>query len=447
MSDNNLQVMDDYKKIAAELVKSSLIPKHFKTAPDAWYAILYGREMGLSPIYSLNNVTVINGKPSLSADAMLAVVKSSPEYGGVEVESTDTACKVTLRRVYKNGVVDVTTAEFTIQDAKQAGLFDSPGGMYKKYPKRMLRARAIAYACRDGYGDLLAGNYTEEELRGGIETQPTETKIIDISSEPQPTHQSINQSPANQMELLNMAKECDTLLNSFSMVSTETAEYRNMIKKAIAEKDLTKLEHIAVALQERKDRAIAAHKVVKPVEVEFTPVDQPAPAEEVQPVPEQATSDEAKDEPVAKPTNNDNIIAVLKELFAIDDYPMAHKRNSLNKHLPSVFIAPESSDWESAVQNATIPEEEAAKAIAYYHTCIPAAKKQKKEKQSKQPSWKAQAEAVLKLYPECQITIEMRQIFADAESQPENGDAWQTIYEQAREFLNPAKEQANEAGN
>lgn len=39
-----LDTINQYKDMAVELVKSSLVPSCFKKPEDAWFAILYGRK-------------------------------------------------------------------------------------------------------------------------------------------------------------------------------------------------------------------------------------------------------------------------------------------------------------------------------------------------------------------------------------------------------------------
>jgi len=101
------------------------------------------------------------------------------------------------------------------------------------------------------------------------------------------------------------------------------------------------------------------------------------------PAKERVAEEAPEDAQVIDNALNNEIIAVLRDLFSIEDYPIEHKRNSIAKHLPSAFMPPESHDWESAVQNAVIPEAEGKEAIAYYKSCIPKAKKLKKDKDAK----------------------------------------------------------------
>ena len=96
--------LPEIRETAITLAKSTLCPPHFKKPEDALFAILKGAELGLPPVYSLSNISVINGKPSLGTDLMVGLAKRSPEWGGMSVEYSDDkeSCTVTIRRIYPN---------------------------------------------------------------------------------------------------------------------------------------------------------------------------------------------------------------------------------------------------------------------------------------------------------------------------------------------------------
>ena len=129
--------------------------------------VLLGRELGMPAMASLRSVHVIEGKHSLSADLMVALVLKSglAEYFQL-VESTDKICTFTTKR---KGAPKATTLSYTIEDAEKAGLlFVRPGkkpGPWHTIPRPMLRARGKSELARLEYPDLLAGLYTPEEFR------------------------------------------------------------------------------------------------------------------------------------------------------------------------------------------------------------------------------------------------------------------------------------------
>ena len=107
--ENELVAYKDTYELAEKLVTSSLIPAHFKKPQDAWYALLRGKELGLSPIFSLENISVIKGKTALNADAMFAIARSNPEYGGCTIVDTNDSCTITMRRISPRGFTDERT--------------------------------------------------------------------------------------------------------------------------------------------------------------------------------------------------------------------------------------------------------------------------------------------------------------------------------------------------
>ncbi len=83
-------------KLAGQLVQTTMVPKRFfgkQKQGDATAAILYGSELGLNPIQSLQRVIPIHGMPSLEARTMVGLLKSHGFVFRV-VEQSDTAVEV-----------------------------------------------------------------------------------------------------------------------------------------------------------------------------------------------------------------------------------------------------------------------------------------------------------------------------------------------------------------
>ena len=133
--------------------------------------MLLGRELGMPAMAALRSVHVIEGKHSLSADLMVALVLKSgmAEYFQM-VESNDTICTFETKR---SNAPKPMRLSYTIEQAKQAGLLaptrSGKPSNWQKIPKQMLRARAKSELARLEYPDLLAGLYTPEELRDAHE--------------------------------------------------------------------------------------------------------------------------------------------------------------------------------------------------------------------------------------------------------------------------------------
>jgi hypothetical protein len=137
--------------------KSGLFPTARNTA-GVFTIVQFGREVGLSPVVALNNVAVISGKLSMSGASMLALACKHGVRADFKLE-TEEKCVINFTR---EGFPDYSS-EFTMEDAKKADLLKSDA--WAKYPKVMLRWRAVAQGLRIVAPDILAGVYTEDEIR------------------------------------------------------------------------------------------------------------------------------------------------------------------------------------------------------------------------------------------------------------------------------------------
>ncbi len=156
------------------LAKSGLIPAGLNTPEKVCVALEWGHELQLSPMVAVNNIAVINGKPTLSADIMAAVVKRSPEFGGIKwIQQDNKVAECIITRKTAN-YTEETHSRFTFDDAVQAGLTNRE--VWKKYTKRMLKHRCLSYGLRDAFPDILAGLYNPEEMESVVETD-TERSI------------------------------------------------------------------------------------------------------------------------------------------------------------------------------------------------------------------------------------------------------------------------------
>lgn len=154
------QNLEEAFKFAEILSKSKLVPKDFEgNQGNILVAIQWGAELGLQPMQAMQNIAVINGRPSLWGDSVIALVKASPlcEYVVEDVSDTTATCRVKRRGEPEQ------VRHFTVDDAKKAGLYGKQGP-WTQYPKRMMQMRARSWALRDVFPDVLRGMPVAEEL-------------------------------------------------------------------------------------------------------------------------------------------------------------------------------------------------------------------------------------------------------------------------------------------
>lgn len=153
--------LDDAIKIAGIIAKSEICPKNLKDKPgDVLVAMQLGAEVGLKPLAAIQNIAVINGRPSIWGDAMLAICRQSKQFEYITERYDDAKAMYTCIVKRKDEPEFIST--FSKEDAKLANLW-SKQGPWTQYPKRMLQMRARGFALRDSFPDLLRGIITSEE--------------------------------------------------------------------------------------------------------------------------------------------------------------------------------------------------------------------------------------------------------------------------------------------
>lgn len=146
------------------LADSTMVPRAYQGKPqDIMVCVQWGYEIGLAPMQALQNIAVINGKPSVYGDAAMALVQASAVCEGVEefFEGEGTPNPIAVCVAHRRGRKPVT-AKFSVEDAKRAGLWGKTGP-WQAYPKRMMQMRARGFALRDQFADVLKGLMTIEE--------------------------------------------------------------------------------------------------------------------------------------------------------------------------------------------------------------------------------------------------------------------------------------------
>lgn len=191
------EIMATAYEFADFVCRSPMVPQRFLGKPqDATAAILYGSELGLTPMQSLQRVIPIHGMPSLEARTMVALLKNRG-YKFKTLEQSDDRVTVeghdldgerhvsqwTIDRAIQAGYVPTPTANSQLRPGVQAdwetvnrnGKTSVLGNMkYITDPQAMLKAKAQAEVCRDMAPDVLLGMpYTREDLESEQYQDPT----------------------------------------------------------------------------------------------------------------------------------------------------------------------------------------------------------------------------------------------------------------------------------
>lgn len=163
----------DIERMAVAFAKSGLFG--IKTPEQGIALMLIAQAEGLHPAVAARDYHVIQGRPALKADAMLARFQAA----GGKV-NWDVYTDSEVRASFSHPQGGTATVGWTIAQAKNAGLCGKD--VWKQYPRAMLRARVISEGIRTVYPGVSVGVYTPEELQD-IDAKPAEQEV---KAEPAP---------------------------------------------------------------------------------------------------------------------------------------------------------------------------------------------------------------------------------------------------------------------
>ena len=145
-----ISTFDELERMSVFLAKAGdACPKAFQGKPAMVGAvIMFGQELGLTPMVAVRSVCVISGTMTLKAELMLTLALQR----GVKAKWTENSSDAATLVLSRNGE-EFLPVRFTLADAKTAELLGNT--TWKKYPGNMLRARAITNAIRMHCPDVL----------------------------------------------------------------------------------------------------------------------------------------------------------------------------------------------------------------------------------------------------------------------------------------------------
>lgn len=182
--------MADWQMIreqAKVLVASGFLPSSVKTPEAAMAIILTGRELGIGPMAALNNINVIQGKPTLSPQLMLGMVNGTNQVEDIRIEADVNGATVTVKRKGRSPY----TTTFGPKEAKAMQLDGKDN--YRKQPATMYQWRAVAANLRVTFPDVIMGMYTPDEMGAtvtadgdvieGLGPSPIRPQTVETASE------------------------------------------------------------------------------------------------------------------------------------------------------------------------------------------------------------------------------------------------------------------------
>ena len=165
---SNIVSFNDMQLMAEAIAKSGLFGMKDTNSVVALMAVAQAE--GLHPATAARDFHIIQGRPALKADAMLARFQNA----GGKVDWTEyTDERVTGLFTHPNG--GSLSVTWTLEQASRIGLV-KPGSGWQKFPRAMLRSRCISEGIRSVFPGSVTGFYSPEEVQD-FEDKPQERDI------------------------------------------------------------------------------------------------------------------------------------------------------------------------------------------------------------------------------------------------------------------------------
>lgn len=154
-------------KIAQTLAKSDLIPVTYKNKPEnCLIALELSNRLKLSPFLVMQNMHVIQGKPSWSSTFIIACINASGKFKGslkFEIDEEKTKCRAYA--IEADTDKKIIGPLVTMEMAQAEGWLGKNGSKWKTMPELMLRYRAAAFFGRLYCPEIINGLLTADEMK------------------------------------------------------------------------------------------------------------------------------------------------------------------------------------------------------------------------------------------------------------------------------------------
>lgn len=217
--EKNLSLVDI--KEVARLMSASGFFKDANHQAQAFAKIMTGRDLGLPASVSLREIVMVQGKPTLSANLVAAMIKASGKYRYKILVWTNTECQIEFLEKMDGKWESQGVSSFTIEDAKKADLLKNP--TWQKFPRNMLFARATTNGARLYCGDVfLGGVYTPDELDPNLQAVEDVGTVAQVVAQTVTTQAAITEK-ANKPKKVEAVKADKAKVEALPAMSAELA--------------------------------------------------------------------------------------------------------------------------------------------------------------------------------------------------------------------------------
>jgi len=181
----SLQSFEHAQRVAKMLSSSDLIPQVYKNnIQNTMIALEMANRIGASPLMVMQNLNVIQGKPSWGSSFIIAAINKCGDFSKLNFSITGSgetlACFAFAKEIATGEEIKGPTV--TMEMAIAEGWVSKPGSKWKTMPELMIQYRAAAFFGRLHKPELLMGMQSSEELSDAHTPAKTQLPTIDLTS-------------------------------------------------------------------------------------------------------------------------------------------------------------------------------------------------------------------------------------------------------------------------
>ena len=184
----NTKALAMINRLAERYADSDMVPQSYKGKPNnCFVALELASRMDVSPVLVMQNLYIVQGKPSWAGQACKALIDGSGKFADSEYvlvgnPADDTwGCYLQAVNVKTGKLVKGSTV--TMKLAKDEGWLNKNGSKWKTMPEQMMKYRAAAFFARTECPEVLMGFQTADEVQDVNGAEKTASEKITISLE------------------------------------------------------------------------------------------------------------------------------------------------------------------------------------------------------------------------------------------------------------------------
>lgn len=156
------------QRVAKMLSSSSLVPEAYRNnIANTMIALEMATRIGFTPVMVMQNLNVIQGKPSWSSAFIIAAINSCKKFAPlrfvVKGKGDNMQCFARAKDLSTGKMLNGVTV--TMAMAKEEGWIKRPGSKWATMPELMIQYRAAAFFGRLYVPEIMMGMLTAEEAQ------------------------------------------------------------------------------------------------------------------------------------------------------------------------------------------------------------------------------------------------------------------------------------------